>query len=446
MQIKFIAICVAAIIYSAQALEAGVIPGFQVNKTHYGNPSTGCESDEQKVTIQGISGDICTPSCTSTPCPTDTPPGTTATPQCALQSPTGDKFCALLCTPGVDDGTCGDATCQPISGIGICTYAEAKSEFEDIVNTVKSSNNLSWESVVPDRFSTLSEAKTLCGTWLKDHPNYTELDLPLSDLAPLPADQVPDSFDARTAFPKCTVISKVRDQSSCGSCWAFGSTEAFEDRRCVSTGEDVVFSTMDTAGCCKGLLCGFSMGCNGGQPSAALAWMSQTGVVTGDDYTTIGSGSSCKPYEFAPCAHHVPASAKYPACPSKEYSTTCEKSCTESGYSTSYSQDKAKGSKAVRVTSVAQMQTELMTNGPLAVAFQVYSDFPTYKSGVYKHTTGSLLGGHAVEMVGWGTENGEDYWLIKNSWNDQWGDEGFFKISRGNNECGIEDDVTGVNF
>lgn len=84
-----------------------------------------------------------------------------------------------------------------------------------------------------------------------------------------------------------------------------------------------------------------------------------------------------------------------------------------------------------------------MTNGPLYVAFTVYADFETYKSGVYKHTTGGFLGGHAVEMIGWGTENGEDYWLIKNSWNEEWGDGGLFKIARGVNECGIEGSVSG---
>lgn len=91
----------------------------------------------------------------------------------------------------------------------------------------------------------------------------------------------------------------------------------------------------------------------------------------------------------------------------------------------------------------SQIQTDLMTNGPLYVAFTVYGDFETYKSGVYKHTTGGMLGGHAVEMIGWGTEGGEDYWLIKNSWNEQWGDGGLFKIARGVNECGIEDSVSG---
>merc|ERR1712085_218120 len=76
-----------------------------------------------------------------------------------------------------------------------------------------------------------------------------------------------------------------------------------------------------------------------------------------------------------------------------------------------------------------------MSSGPLAVAFTVYADFPTYKSGVYQHVSGSELGGHAVEMIGWGTDSGTDYWLIKNSWNEQWGDNGTFKILRGSNEC-----------
>ena len=79
-----------------------------------------------------------------------------------------------------------------------------------------------------------------------------------------------------------------------------------------------------------------------------------------------------------------------------------------------------------------------MTNGPIEVAFTVYEDFLTYKSGVYHHVSGSAKGGHAVKMMGWGVENGTPYWLIANSWNEDWGDKGYFKIRRGNNECGIE--------
>jgi len=79
-----------------------------------------------------------------------------------------------------------------------------------------------------------------------------------------------------------------------------------------------------------------------------------------------------------------------------------------------------------------------MTHGPVEASFTVYADFPTYKSGVYHHTTGSALGGHAIKIVGWGNESGSDYWLVANSWNADWGTKGFFKIKRGSNECGIE--------
>jgi len=63
----------------------------------------------------------------------------------------------------------------------------------------------------------------------------------------------------------------------------------------------------------------------------------------------------------------------------------------------------------------------------------------TYKSGVYKHVTGEYLGGHAIKIVGWGVENGVDYWLVANSWDYGFGLKGFFMIQRGTDECGIED-------
>ena len=61
--------------------------------------------------------------------------------------------------------------------------------------------------------------------------------------------------------------------------------------------------------------------------------------------------------------------------------------------------------------------------------------------GVYHHVTNVILGGHAVKILGWGTENGTPYWLVANSWNYDWGDKGYFKILRGSNECGIEGDI-----
>lgn len=74
-------------------------------------------------------------------------------------------------------------------------------------------------------------------------------------------------------------------------------------------------------------------------------------------------------------------------------------------------------------------------------AFTVYADFLTYRSGVYQHTTGEELGGHAIKILGWGVEDGTDYWLVANSWNEDWGDKGFFKILRGSDECGIESGI-----
>jgi cathepsin B len=74
-----------------------------------------------------------------------------------------------------------------------------------------------------------------------------------------------------------------------------------------------------------------------------------------------------------------------------------------------------------------------MTFGPVEASFTVYSDFVTYKSGVYHRTNGYKIGGHAIKIVGWGVENNIPYWLIANSWNEEWGDKGFFKIRRGTN-------------
>lgn len=324
------------------------------------------------------------------------------------------------------------------------------SPFRDIVEEINNNVGATWKAAAPTaRFDNMEDVKMLLGAWTPDYDPYnlykpTSLTLPhVSKVANLQVSSVPDSFDARDAFKNCSVISTVRDQSSCGSCWAFSATESFESSRCIQKGEDVQFSTADTAGCCKGLFCGLSMGCGGGQQGAALNWMTRTGVVTGGDY---GSNEGCSPYKFAPCAHHVDPTPKYPTCPSQEYSTSCSKECESSYTAKSYSDDKTKGTDAFSLSSVTEMQQSIMQYGPLAVSFSVYSDFPTYKSGVYKHTSGSMLGGHAVLMLGWGTENGEDYWIIKNSWNEEWGDGGFFKIARGTNECGIEGDVSGIKF
>jgi len=343
------------------------------------------------------------------------------------------------------------ASALKVDFVGHPLSIDAGTELEFIARDVNA-GDFGWKAEAPThRFANLNDVKKLCGTFKMDHPDYYRLkDISEVDpsFEPLAVEDLPDSFDARDAYKNCTVISKIRDQSSCGSCWAFGSTECFEDRRCIATGEDKEFASEDTAACCEGFACGMSMGCNGGQPSAALEWMTRKGVVTGGDYPDMGKGTGCKAYSLAPCAHHVPPSAKYPQCPSSEYPTPrCKAACDPEYTSKSYEEDKTKSSRAFSVDGVEKIMTQLVQGGPLSCAFTVYSDFPTYKSGVYKRTPGTTeLGGHAVEIIGYGTMDSTDYWLVKNSWNEEWGNGGTFKILRGENECGIEADVSGVSF
>ena len=101
--------------------------------SHYEDPKpNGCLADELDIQIQGLAGDFCTPKCTGvfkTKCPTDVPAGITAKPQCALQDESGEKYCALMCSPSnnetslrAGDAQCGKASCKALQSVGVCTY------------------------------------------------------------------------------------------------------------------------------------------------------------------------------------------------------------------------------------------------------------------------------------------------------------------------------------
>ena len=86
------------------------------------------------------------------------------------------------------------------------------------------------------------------------------------------------------------------------------------------------------------------------------------------------------------------------------------------------------------------VQQFVMNNGPVAAGFRVSDDFKAYKSGIYYSTDcNSQLPTHTILIIGWGTENGTDFWLIQNSWGTTWGDNGYAKIRRGVNTCSIAD-------
>ncbi|XP_033126927.1 cathepsin B-like isoform X2 [Anneissia japonica] len=245
--------------------------------------------------------------------------------------------------------------------------------------------------------------------------------------------KLPDNFDAREAWPNCPTIKEIRDQGSCGSCWAFGAVEAMSDRYCIHSNGSVNhhISAEDLTTCCSS--CG--NGCNGGFPPEAWNYWTKKGLVTGGNYN---SNQGCQPYEIPSCDHHVVG--KLQPCGDTLPTPKCKNTC-EDGYDVKYLDDKKFGAKAYGVSGVQEIMQEIMTNGPVEADFTVYADFPTYKSGVYKHESGELLGGHAIRILGWGVEGGVNYWLVANSWNPDWGDNGFFKIIRGRNECGIEGDI-----
>nr|AAR19103.1 cathepsin B [Uronema marinum] len=253
---------------------------------------------------------------------------------------------------------------------------------------------------------------------------------------------LPESFDLREAYPKCESLQQVRDQSNCGSCWAFGTVEAISDRICIASGQkdQTRISSENLLSCCRGTFaCG--MGCNGGYTAGAWNYYVKTGLVSGNLYTDDNQNSKteCQPYSFPPCSHHV--QGEYQACTDLPQFNTpkCYTECNSQYTQNSYEQDLHKGVSSYSVPkSEEQIKAEIYQYGSTTASFNVYSDFLTYSSGVYQNTSGSYMGGHAIKMLGWGVENGTPYWLCANSWNSSWGENGFFKILRGSNECGIE--------
>ena len=307
-----------------------------------------------------------------------------------------------------------------------------------LAKVVNSNSNSTWVAGHNARFDSYTPATVsrLMGAKLNTPPH---LRLPQKAVV---VGALPDSFDARMAWANCTQIHTIRDQSDCGSCWAFGAVEAASDRICIESkgAYQPMLSAEDLLSCCDS--CGD--GCDGGYPSAAWSWFQSPGVVTGGNY---GHFDWCQSYSLPNCDHHE--NGTYPRCGASEYPTpTCSNTCDmNSTYTTTYPKDKHMFATAYSIGSdINAIATEIMTNGPVEATFTVYEDFITYRSGVYSHQTGGVLGGHAIKLLGWGVENGVKYWLVANSWNADWGDKGLFKILRGVDECGIEDDITAGTF
>jgi len=290
--------------------------------------------------------------------------------------------------------------------------AVAVSPVQKVDVQIKNPKMRTWQAGVNENFKnfTKSDVKKLLG-WK-----------PRKDKEPLPKIQhkisgLPVNFDSSIHWPQCKTIGTIYDQARCGSCWAFGAVEAISDRLCIQTNTTLLLSFQDMNSC------GPDDGCNGGDAGDAWNYAQNSGIVT----------STCYPYTIPTCPPAQEPCLNFVATPD------CNQQCVDSEV---WSSSKHFMSSAYSVgPSASQIQQEMFTNGPVEACFSVYEDFVTYKKGVYSHTTGDYLGGHCVKCIGWGVENGTPYWLCNNSWTTYWGNNGQFKILRGQDECGIEDDV-----
>jgi len=188
-------------------------------------------------------------------------------------------------------------------------------------------------------------------------------------------------------------VTPVKNQGQCGSCWAFSTTGGLEGAWKIATGNLVSLSEQELVDCDS-----VDQGCQGGLMTNGDQFVKQHGLCSEADYPYVGDKQSCKT-----CTPVIPAGA-------------------------------VTGSIDVHgesdlVSAVAQQ--------PVTVAIEAdQQSFQLYQSGVLTGECGTQLD-HGVLAVGYGTESGTDYWKVKNSWGASWGEEGYVRIERGMNKCGI---------
>ena len=203
------------------------------------------------------------------------------------------------------------------------------------------------------------------------------------------------------------VVTEVKSQGYCGSCWTFSTTGALEAHHAIQFGmwRTSLLSEQQLIDCAQAF---DNKGCSGGLPSHAFEYVRYAkGLSEEFSYPYAGKDATCR---YAPGINSTIVGATV----YKSFNVT-------------------EGDEDSIMAIVA-------TKGPVSIAFQVASDFRLYHSGVYSSTqckNGTQDVNHAVLVVGYGTEQGVPYWLIKNSWGPKWGEEGYFKMERGKNMCGL---------
>jgi len=312
---------------------------------------------------------------------------------------------------------------------------------------------ITWQAAISPRFEgqPIGASKSLLG--VKDGAKeYLDNAVRLGAVKKMPVvmtTDLPTAFDSATnpAWKSCAkIIADIRDQSNCGCCWAFGAASAASDRMCIATNGTVALPLSAEDVC----FCGSQDGCGGGMLPDAWQYISNSGAVTGGQDGDDALGL-CSDFSLPHCHHHGPVGKDpYPAegakgCPSQT-SPQCPTKCASSSKAphADFAKDKFKfsGDVVTYPTHADTIAKAIMDHGPVEAAFNVFGDFENYAGGIYTVTSQKQLGGHAIRIVGWGEEKGTKYWKVANSWNPYWGEKGYFRIKRGTNEAGIEEQVT----
>ncbi|XP_005175655.2 procathepsin L [Musca domestica] len=214
--------------------------------------------------------------------------------------------------------------------------------------------------------------------------------------APPAAAKIPDSFDWREKGG----VTPVKFQGECGSCWSFATTGAIEGHYFRKTGQLINLSEQNLIDCGKedmGLA-----GCDGGFQEYAFEFITnQKGVAKNEVYPYLDKKDTCR-------------------------------------YKANLKGAEITGFAKIDEKDEATMKKVVATLGPLACSVNGLESLLLYKRGIYSDeecNKGEV--NHSVLVVGYGSENGQDYWIVKNSWDKAWGEEGYFRLPRGKNFCGI---------
>jgi len=220
-----------------------------------------------------------------------------------------------------------------------------------------------------------------------------------------PKGGLPKSFDWRD-HNGGSWVTPVRDQGRCGSCWAFGTVAQLESLILIfnnAPGFDLDLSEQFIVSCDTS-----NYGCNGGNMYRAYDFVRDTGIPDEDCFPYIATVDYCPPCDGA------------------------DGRCSDWASKVKRIDSWRRVGGPIKINT-NKIKEAVYENGPLSCGFDVYEDFFSYESGCYEYVAGPHIGGHAVCIIGW---TAEGCWIVKNSWGNDWGENGFFQIKFGNCRIG----------